>query len=595
MQFKQTTLKPVNALFKSFILAMILSPFISFGQTTYLPQDARENILLERMEIKAQSDSILNFSKLKPFSRKKYIAVIEKHVKNIYSGGTFTFQNINPPAGRLEITHQNDAEITARLTKIDRFNAVVALMNNIEWVDSTYSFASKKVFLKHFYQSPANLFEVNVKDFFLSVNPVFQYYVGKESNNDEHIFLNTRGVVLRGRIANKIGFDTYITDNQERDPLYVQQFVTARKAVPGAGFYKDFKGTGYDYFDARGSITFNVTKYIDVQFGYDKNFIGNGYRSLFLSDFSAPYLFLKLNTRIWKFNYQNLFMELNSAQRLNADQFFPKKYAAMHHLDIAVTKWLNAGLFEGVIFGRVNHFEFGYLNPVIFYRSIEQQNGSFDNSVGGLDLKANVAKKFQFYGQFLLDEFNFTEMRKGSGWWGNKYGFQLGAKYIDAFNIPNLDLQFESNRVRPFTYSHRDSVANYTHYNQPLAHPLGANFQEFVGLIRYQPAPRWFLRAKAIYDMQGKDVDSVSYGSNIFLPDVSPYRTSDYGFFIGSLVKSKTALAALLVSYQWKPNFFIELNAVYRKEGATTVTPAKSSSTIYFGVRWNMHRREFDF
>ena len=51
-------------------------------------------------------------------------------------------------------------------------------------------------------------------------------------------------------------------------------------------------------------------KYLDFQFGYDKNFIGNGYRSLFLSDFGNSYLFLKINTRIWKFNYLNLFMEL---------------------------------------------------------------------------------------------------------------------------------------------------------------------------------------------------------------------------------------------------------------------------------------------
>jgi hypothetical protein len=60
-------------------------------------------------------------------------------------------------------------------------------------------------------------------------------------------------------------------------------------------------------------------------------------------------------------------------------------------------------------------------------------------------------------------------------------GLQLGAKYINALGIKNLDLQLEYNRVRPFTYSHRDSVANYTHYNQPMAHPLGANFSETIG------------------------------------------------------------------------------------------------------------------
>ena len=141
---------------------------------------------------------------------------------------------------------------------------------------------------------------------------------------------------------------------------------------------------------------------------------------------------------------------------------------------------------------------------MIFYRSIEQQNGSFDNSVAGLNFKANVKKQFQVYGQFLLDEFNLTEIRKGSGWWANKFGLQLGAQYVDAFGLKNLDLRLESNRVRPFTYSHRDSVANYTHYNQPLAHPLGANFQEWIGIARYQPTGKLMLQGKILYYNQGR-------------------------------------------------------------------------------------------
>ncbi|HEU4471554.1 MAG TPA: hypothetical protein VFR58_10750 [Flavisolibacter sp.] len=555
MQFKQT---PVRLLF-------LLFPFAAFSQTTYLPQGAKENILIERLEIKRQTDSVLNFSKNRPFSRKQFIPLI----------------------GSID---------SASLSAADRYNRHTALLSNIEWAPGDAGrYSSKKPIWKHFYRTPANLYEVSTPDFFLAVNPVLQYVIGKEQDNDQRIFLNTRGVTLRGRIANKIGFAAYFTDNQERDPLYVQQWVTRADAVPGNGFYKDFKKTGYDYLDARGYITFNAAKYIDIQFGYDKNFIGNGYRSLFLSDFSSPALFLKLNTRIWKFNYQNLFMELNSAQRFTADILIPKKYAAMHHLDIGVTKWLNVGLFESVVFGRSDHFEFSYLNPVIFYRSVEQQNGSFDNAILGVDFKANVAKKFQFYGQMVLDEFNLTEMRKGSGWWGNKYGFQLGAKYIDAFNISNLDLQLESNRIRPFTYSHRDSVANYTHYNQPLAHPLGANLQEWIGQVRYQPTPRLLATARAIYYAQGRDTGMVSGGSNIFLPYDQPFRNRDYGFKIGGPVKGKTAMVSLLLSYEWRPNLFFELNSVYRKEGATSISPAASTFVVYAGLRWNMHRRDFEF
>ena len=109
-----------------------------------------------------------------------------------------------------------------------------------------------------------------------------------------------------------------------------------------------------------------------------------------------------------------------------------------------------------------------------------------------------MAKRFQLYGQLLLDEFFLKEVRAGNGWWANKFGVQMGGKYIDVFSVKNLDLQGEMNLVRPFTYSHSDSVSNYTHYNQPLAHPLGANFMEAIGSYRYQPHPKWTTSAGLI-------------------------------------------------------------------------------------------------
>jgi hypothetical protein len=123
---------------------------------------------------------------------------------------------------------------------------------------------------------------------------------------------------------------------------------------------------------------------------------------------------------------------------------------------------------------------------------VEGTVGSPDNAVAGIDFKANAFHQIQLYGQLLLDEFILKQITKNNGYWANKWGLQLGLKYIDAFTIKNLDVQFESNRVRPYTYAHSDSVANYTHYNLPLAHPLGANFQELIGIIKYQPAAKWY-------------------------------------------------------------------------------------------------------
>ena len=550
---------------------ILFLPCFASSQSTYLPQGHKHQQLLERLEILLEKNPDLNVATTKPLSRRIAVRIGE------YADSV---QNVS---GSL-------------LSQVDQHNLQSLFMNSSEWVtgDKT-EFASKKSLWNTFYKTKAHLLEVDENDFFLAINPVLQQQQSLESDNDERVFLNTKGATLRGMIARKIGFSAYLTDNQERGPRFVQDRVDSTQAVPGAGYYKPFKTTATDYFDARGSINFTVAKYVDIQFGYDKNFIGNGYRSLFLSDYGNSYMFLKLDTRIWKINYQNLFMELHSQfAKDGADNLLDKKYAAMHHLSINATKWLNIGLFEGVIFGRENHFEFSYLNPVIFLRSAERNNGSSDNGIAGLDFKANIAKKLQLYGQWMLDEFFLKEVKAGDGWWGNKFGVQLGGKYIDVFKIRNLDIQGELNWVRPFSYSHYDSVSNYTHYNQPLAHPLGANFVEAIGIIRYQPHPKWTSSARLIVWRQGLDTATINFGGNIF--KLNGTRSADYGYTIPSGVPATGINAQLLISYEPKENIFLDVSLLVRRLNSTEL-PSVDRNTMVFtaGLRMNMFRREYDY
>ena len=553
MQFIKTTLR----------LLFFILPFTVTAQSTYFQQGSKENILLERLEIKAQKDTVLNFSFIKPFNRKWWIGAIE----------------------RLE----QDAE-PLKLSRVDKYNIERSKMNNLEFVSGDKSaLVSKKPLWNTFFKTPANFIEVDNPDFFLSVNPVLQLQAMADNESDELIFLNTRGIVARGLIAKRIGFQTYLTDNQERAPVFVQERITRYRAVPGNGFFKTFKTTGVDYFDARGSFTVNAAKYLDIQFGYDKQFIGNGYRSLFLSEFPNNYLFLNLNLRVWRLNYVSKTVELTSQfKRGSTDTLFPKKYMAIHHISFNAPKWLTLGLFEGVVFGRLNQFEFSYLNPVMFLRPAEQQNGSADNAFVGFDFKANIARRFQVYGQLLFDEFKLDELKKRDGWWANKWALQLGAKYIDAFGVKNLDLQLETNLVRPFTYSHFDTVANYTHYNQPLAHPLMSNIREVVGIARYQPAPKWYLQGRLSGWWGGSDTSGLNFGNNIFLDNDTRAQERDIRF--GSAVETQWVNANLWVAYEWKENFFIETNIYLRQ---TNNVPLNFIGSI--GIRWNMHRREYDF
>ena len=568
---------------KSFFKVLLfVFPVAAVGQSTYLNQGAKEYQFIDRLEIKQQTNTNLNFSTLKPFSRK---AIIEQ--AEFLDSARLGYKDSTGVDMYKDWTDLN-------LSKVDEYNMRSLLMNNSEWVKGNKDdFASMKPLFNSFYKTKANFIEVNNKDFFLAVNPVLQIHQAVEPGYDEGIFLNTRGVTVRGLINKRIGFSSFLTENQERGPQFFQQRINELRAVPGVGFYKNFKKTGVDYFDARGYITFNAAKFIDFQFGYDKNFIGNGYRSLMLSDWGNSYLFAKINTKIWKLNYQNIFMELMPQFKKSGDNLLPRKYAAIHHLSMNVTKWLNVGLFESVVFGRQDHFDFQYLNPIIFYRHVEGTVGSPDNATAGLDFKANVAHRLQFYGQFLVDEFILKQVRNNPTSWVNKFGMQAGIKYIDAFGVNNLDVQLETNRVRPFTYSHNDTIANYTHYNQPLAHPLGANFQEVIAIVNYQPAPRWYVYTRAIYYKQGLDSSGINFGGNIF----RDYRTrlADDGFEVAGGRKATAFNGLLQVSYELKENLFFDVSMLHRNYEIAGFSGKSNTTIVTAGVRLNMFKRNYDF
>ena len=562
------------------ILCFLL-PIFTFAQSTLLPQQSRHLHFIDRMEIKTGIAGNLNFTVTKPYDRQYALSVVAAAVDSMMRLQPKLFGN----------------DTALRLSKADHYNLKALYLDNQEWYKGDRAvLKSKRIPVRGLYQTPAAFYETYQDDYFVVINPLIHYRQlvgsGKAGRN---LFLNRRGVSLRGGIHQAIGFSAMVLDVQERGPEFVQNWIDSTQAVPGANFYKTFKKTGVDYIDARGSFTFRVAKYIQFQAGYDRNFIGSGYRSLFLSDFGANQFFVKINTRIGKFNYQNLFMELHTTGKdNNTNELVPKKYAAMHHLSMNVLPWLNVGLFESVIFSRKDRFEFSYMNPVIFYRAVEGNLGSKDNAMLGLDFKANVFNRLQLYGQLLIDEFNLSKLKAdSSGWWGNKIGSQIGLRYIDVAKIQNLDLQVEWNRVRPFTYSHFDAVSNYTHYNQPLAHPLGANFNEWIAIVQYQPTGKVQLTGKVFYWIQGLDSAGRNFGANIFRLNGNG-RNREFGFPLAGGVKSKGINASFLLSYEWKHNLFLDASCQLRR-WVSGSEPARTETLLGLGVRLNLWQRDYDF
>lgn len=550
-------------------------PGLAKAQTTYLQLGEDEYQLLDRLETKSGRLSDRLFLSGKPVSRATTVSFLEQSMDSL------------------------------RLNKIDQYRSIHAIAISSEWLgnqsdEGAFTVLRAKPWLGAFYKTGADFVYVNNKDFFLSVNPVISAQVMREqlttggATVSQNLFASSRGAEIRARIADRIGVYTYLTDNQEQPLSYVKDWINKYSAVPGADYYQTPNAKTVDYIQARGYIDFAAIKnHVNVTFGYDKQFIGDGIRSLFLSDFAANSTFLKLNTKIWKLNYQNIYAEIVPQYVRGGDRDLPLKYTTTHYLNVNATKWLNIGLFESVVFSK-SSYSFGYINPVIFYRAIERAYGSPHNVNLGLSIKAIPVKNVQLYGQLFLDEFKSSELFSSRKWWGNKYGIQLGAKYFDAFTIRNLDLQGELNIVRPYTYSHSDTTENYSHYNQPLAHPLGAGFFEFIGLANYRPGNRILLTGKFMYYKQGVDTGGPNYGSNIFRSYNT--RPSEFGVNLINGPAATCKLLSLNASYKIAERLFFDLGFIYRDyQYEQNIRPRQQSLSGYSGIRLNIARRAYDF
>lgn len=559
----------------SLLLCLLCICSMATAQSAYLPLQMPTYHMLDRIEIKSGNlDTNYIHTSVKPYVRFNAVLLAESA----------------------------DDMRNTRFGKIDRYNQYYIYKDNNEWTDWGLT-PSRKPFLKHIYQYPADFLRIKHYDeLLIKASPVLQMQLGKEQGVKGIRYLNTRGAEIRGMISEKVGFYALLTDNQISNPTYAEDFTRKYNAVPGEGRVKDFNSMlgdsifapGHDFFHARGYVTFQPVDGIRLQFGHDKNFIGNGVRSLFLSDFSNNYLFLKLNTQVWRLNYQNLFMQLTGQFTNAADGELPRKYAAMHHLSMNITKRFNLGVFESVVYGREDGgFELSYLNPLIFYRAIEYHLGSPDNVLLGMDFKYNFLKHFSAYGQLLLDEFKFGELKDGNGWWGNKYGWQAGIKYIDVAGISNLDAQLEFNTVRPYTYTHNTESGNYTHFNQALAHPLGANFRETLAVLRYKPHRQLDLKLNLLYAQYGADTDSTNWGGNIFL--LNSTRPQEYNNKLLQGNKTNIVLADFLLSYMWKHNLWLDFTYTYRRQKAETPRATTTDHLPGLGIRLNMARKELLF
>ncbi|MCX7987711.1 MAG: hypothetical protein N2662_12310 [Bacteroidales bacterium] len=270
-----------------------------------------------------------------------------------------------------------------------------------------------------------------------------------------------------------------------------------------------------------GEIGYMPLKYIQLNGGYGKKHWGDGYRSLWLSDYSAYYPYVQLKVNFWRIEYHILWAYLRDIDTQAKNTTFLDKYGVFHFFDFKPSSRLSFGFFESIIWwsndaNTHRGIDPSYLNPVIFFRPVEYAMHSPDNANLGLHGTLRLWKKTILYQQLFIDDLSIKKIIDQPQWWGNKYGILAGVKFYQLMGIPGLYVQIEYSRVRPFTYSHSSSALNYGTNYQPLGHPLGANFYEYLTVLRYRKGS-WSILSKCSWAVQGRDTSTFkNIGQNIY-------------------------------------------------------------------------------
>lgn len=428
--------------------------------------------------------------------------------------------------------------------------------------------------------------------FHFTIDPLFHFQFGKdlEDAQDRLLYQNSRGFVVRGRIGKDFSFETSFLESQARFSSYIDSFARFHGVIPGMGRWKNFDTTAFDFAFSSGHFTWKACRHFALTAGHGKHFIGEGYRSLLLSDNAFNYPYVRL-THFWKkWQYTNVYAMLMNLHDggvpspPNTERLFQKKPFAFHTLSWKPHRKFEIALFQGLIWNTSDslnrlHMGTGYFLPLIFAAPVMYDMNNDKNVWMGMSFRIEAFKGFDLYSQFLLDE-------TGSRPELDKSGFQIGFKYRNAFTVRNLVLQAEFNMVHAFAYAHVNVDQNISHYNQPLAHPLGAGFTEAVGLLDYS-FKRFILHGELSIANHGQDVVNGNAGYFIWNSD-STANTS-------SFISAKNFSALGYVSYLINPAYSFSLSLGIRLRQRQGPVYAQNTFEPFLTLRTHLWNQYLDF
>ena len=423
--------------------------------------------------------------------------------------------------------------------------------------------------------------DVKKDKFSLRIDPLINFEFGNDTTG--RMTVNSRGLIIYGDLNDKFSFTTGVLETQAFPEKYISDYIKRNAIAPGQGRVKNFKNIGYDYSYSFGNISYSPSSHFNFQLGHGKQFLGDGYRSLLLSDVPFYYPYFRITSTFKRFQYINLWTSFQEVKPYdNRTLVYQRKHGSFIYLSYLLHKKIELGLFEAIMFQTTDSNSNNILplesaNPLIGARTLKYGLRYKHNALVGLTAKANILKQINFYGQFVLDDIKTSSDTNYSN---NRFGYQFGLKFLEPFDLKNFFFLFEYNHVNRNTYTPTIGHQSYSAFNQPLAHPLGADFNEIVFLIRYSYKD-FFLQLKTVsfntIEYESKIGQNIleEYDNNIIGPvahETRRIQIDDINFETGIFINQKNKLQLVVgIHNRQKQNF------------------------IYFALRTNISNLYYDF
>lgn len=445
--------------------------------------------------------------------------------------------------------------------------------HEISTPDTTNNWWHRKLFEEH-------LVEVAKDDhtFYLDFMPDF--VIGAETGtHSKTLWTNTRGAQAGLSINKKFSLYVSFYENQGRFASFIDSTSRYLGTLPGQGNPKGLQTGKYDWMNASANVSYHFSDAFNVSLAYDKLHIGEGYRSVLISDNPYNFTHARLSGTVGRWQYHSIWANMNDWQNPRLadtdDPFSTRlgsgvKYGAFHYIDYLAGDQVSLGLFHSLIWAQQNNDPGG------------KANGGL-----GLNVKYQPWQNYIFYGQLYgddLSKFGFGSSKN------HRIAFQLGGKAYDFLGLTNLNVTAEYNQAAPYTYQHANNRINYTSNGEALAHPRGANFREALGIATYR-WNRWEIYGQTMYARYGLDP---SRDDNVGI-DLFKEQINGDAFKIEQGSLNKLFYNELRVSYVMNPKYNLrwEIGAINRHNN-NLGTAEKTNTTIFtFGLRSsfrNFHR-----